>query len=206
MVKLIAITGGIGSGKSTVSKILTSLGYCVFDADVFAREVLFYSEIESRIKSIFGSHVFIETGVLNRALIRKMIYEAPHLKKQLESILHPAIAEELKIKSQCLNKIASNAWVFYEASIILENGRKNHFDACVVVTAKQELKIKRLTHSRSLSEEDIHKIISTQMPDEEKITLADYVIENSGDFKNLEQNTFSLIKFLHAKFTPAVSI
>ena len=133
--RTILITGGIGSGKSSVSKILANLGYCGFDADIFAREVLFYPEVESRIKSVFGSHVFLEKGILNRALVRKMIYDEPLLKKKLESILHPAIEEELKIKSQIVSQFAPNAWIFYEASLILEIGKKSNFDACIVVTA-----------------------------------------------------------------------
>lgn len=203
MAKVIAVTGGIGSGKSTVSKILTNLGYCVFDADIFAREVLFRPAVEARVKSVFGSHVFLEKGILNRELVRKMVYDNPALRKKLEDILHPAIAEELKIKSQMLSKLANNAWIFYEASLILEIGKKDHFDACVVVTTHHQAKLNRLSQSRNLSEEELNKIIASQMPDSEKIKHADYLIENSGSFTDLESHVYNLIRFLYNKFSPS---
>lgn len=201
--KLIAITGGIGSGKSTVAKILQNLGYCVFDADIFSRDVLHDAEVESKVKSIFGEDVFLEKGVLNRDFVRQKIFEHPEMKKQLESILHPAIAELLNKKSTLLSSVCPDIWIFYEASLILENGKKNHFDACVVVTTKKELKISRLQQSRKLSNEQIHKIMSSQMPDEEKQKHADYSIENSGHFHELEQSVFQLIQFLNQRFKPS---
>lgn len=203
MVKSIAITGGIGSGKSTISKMLSNLGYCVFDADIFAREVLFYPEIESRIKSIFGSYVFLEKGQLNRDLIRKMIFDDHSLKKKLESILHPAIEEEFNVKKQILASLSKSVWLFYETSLIIEIGKRKHFDACVVVTAKHESKFNRLNQSRNMSEEQFQKIISTQMTDEEKVKHADFVIENSGHLQDLEQSVLNLLQFLYKKFSPS---
>ena len=195
----ILITGGIGSGKSFLAKIIANLGYSVFDADILAREVLFYTKIEEQIKNLLGPNVFLKKGVLNRELVRKIIYDDPLLKKKLELILHPAIEKELQIKIDSISTHSQNAWIFYEASLILEAGKKNYFDVCVVITAKQEVKLSRLSHSRNLSKEDLNKIIASQMPDEEKIKHADFVIENSGSFKDLEDSAFKLIHFLYSR-------
>ncbi|BBH51679.1 dephospho-CoA kinase [Fluviispira sanaruensis] len=201
MHKLIAITGGIGSGKSTLAKKLALRGYCVWDADLFSREVLFFPQVQARIKTIFGDSVFIENGILDRELIRKQIFSSPKLKKSLEGILHPAIAELLKAKLTALKENAPSAWAFYEASLILELGRKANFDACVVVIAKENIKLKRLKLNRKLSETDARKIMQTQMPDDEKIKFADFVIDNSKDESDLEKLIDNLLIFLREKFS-----
>jgi dephospho-CoA kinase len=201
--KLIALTGGIGSGKSTVASKLSQLGYCVFDADIFARDVLYYQDVENKIKSIFGDDIFLSKGQLNREAVGKMIYSNPLLKQKLENIMHPAIANEFKTKTDSIAKLAPDAWVFYEASLILELGKKEHFDACVVVKTHPTHKKDRLFRSRNMTHETFDKITSTQMPDEDKIKHADYIIENSGNLENLQLEIFNLIRFLYKKFTPS---
>jgi dephospho-CoA kinase len=201
MCKKIAITGGIGSGKSTLSKILAKKGYCVWDADLFSREVLFFPEVQARIKTIFGDSVFINAGVLNRDYIRNQVFSKPKLKKSLESILHPAILELYNSRLEVLNKIAPSAWVFYEASLILELKRQSSFDFCIVVVADESVKLKRLEEKRKISVSEAKKIIHTQMPDSEKITHADFVIDNSKSFQNLEKQTHKLILHLTKRFS-----
>ena len=200
MSKKIAITGGIGSGKSFLAKILAQRGYCVWDADIFSREVLFFPEVQSRIKSIFGDSVFISNGILNRELVRNLIFENPKLKNSLEKILHPAMFDHFNSKVAIMNKVAPTSWIFYEASLILELGRKSFFDFCVVVIANENIKIKRLNEKRNLSEENSKKIMSTQMPDSEKITHADYIIDNSTTIENLEESASKLLNYLTKKF------
>jgi dephospho-CoA kinase len=201
MTKKIAITGGIGSGKSSLAKILTQKGYCVWDADIFSREVLYFPEVQSRVKTIFGDSVFISDGVLNRELVRKQIFSNPKLKKSLESILHPAMFEHFNSKFTIMNEIAPSAWIFYEASLVLELGRKSYFDFCVVVVADENIKMGRLSEKRNLSQSESRKIMSTQMSDSEKITHADYVIDNSSSLKNLEEYSNKLIAYLQEKFS-----
>lgn len=201
MSKKIAITGGIGSGKSTLSKILAQMGYCVWDADVFSREVLFFPEVQSRVKTIFGDSVFISDGVLNRELVRNQIFTDSKQKKALEKILHPAMYEHFNSKFSIMNKIAPSSWIFYEASLILELGRKSYFDFCIVVVADETIKMDRLSEKRNLSQSDCKKIMSTQMSDSEKITHADYVIDNSSNLQNLEQSANKLILYLREKFS-----
>jgi dephospho-CoA kinase len=201
MPKKIAITGGIGSGKSSLAKILAQRGYCVWDADIFSREVLYFREVQSRVKTIFGDSVFINDGVLNREFVRNQIFTNPKLKKALENILHPAMFEHFNSKFVMMNEIAPSAWIFYETSLVLELGRKSHFDFCVVVVADETIKIDRLSEKRNLSQTDSKKIMLTQMPDSEKITHADYVIDNSNSQQNLEESANKLILYLREKFS-----
>lgn len=200
MSKKIAITGGIGSGKSSLAKILAQRGYCVWDADIFSREVLFLPEVQSRIKTIFGDSAFISDGNLNREMIRNIIFENPKLKKDLEKILHPAMFDLFNSKMSIMNKVSPSSWIFYEASLILELGRKSFFDFCIVVIADENIKIKRLNEKRNISEEISKKIISSQMPDSEKITHADYVIDNSLSIQDLEESTNKLLNYLTHNF------
>lgn len=201
MSRKIAITGGIGSGKSSLANILAHKGYCVWDADLFSREVLFFPEVQSRIKTIFGDSIFISNGILDRELVRNQIFTNPKLKKAFENILHPAMFEHFNSKFTMMNTIAPTAWIFYEASLILELNRKSYFDFCVVVVADESMKIDRLSGKRNLSQSDSKKIMSTQMLDSEKITHADYVIDNSTSLQNLEEAANKLILYLQEKFS-----
>jgi dephospho-CoA kinase len=203
MLRVIALTGGIGSGKSTVSSILRSMGYCVYDADLFARDVLFYPEVQSKVKILFGDQVFGEPGILNRAYVRQQIFQNPALKIELESILHPAIANELKKKVDYFKSANSNQWIFYEAALILEKGNQKNYDACVLIKAEKEVKSIRLKSSRKMLQEDIDKIASSQMSDDEKSPLVDFVIDNSNDISALQNEIMSLIHFLSIKFKPS---
>lgn len=201
MSKKIVITGGIGSGKSSVAKMLAQRGYCVWDADVFSREVLFQAEIQSRIKTIFGDTVFIKDGILNREYIRNQIFSNSELKKSFEGIMHPAMFEHFHSKYNIMLKIAPTSWVFYEASLILELKRKSEFDFCIVVYADENIKIERLSSKRNLSREDCIKVIQSQMPDNEKIKYADYLINNSGSEEELKVSVNKLILHLNEKFS-----
>ncbi|MGY3803172.1 dephospho-CoA kinase [Pigmentibacter ruber] len=199
MAKKIVITGGIGSGKSLLSKMLAKRGYCVWDADIISREVLFYPAVQARIKSIFGEEVFVSNGILNREFVRNLIFSDPKLKKLFEKIMHPAMNEHFNLKFQSINKLAPTAWVFYEASLILELNRKADFDFCIVVTAQEDIKLSRLKENRNLDEVAAKKIMASQMPDNEKISYADYVIDNSSSIENLEKNVEKLIHLLTLK-------
>ena len=123
------------------------------------------------------------------------------LKKSFEQIMHPAMFEHFDNKYEVMKKTASTAWLFYEASLILELERKSFFDFCVVVVADEKVKITRLNEKRNISESDSRKIMQTQMPDNEKITHADYVIDNSTTLENLEESANKLLLYLREKFS-----
>lgn len=198
--KKIALTGSMGSGKSSVSKILSQYGYCVWDADDFSRQVLFIPSVENQIKALFDDSIFLEKGKLDRPLVRKQIFSDPSLKKKFEDILHPAIANHFHGKANALNAIAPTAWIFYEASLILEKNKKSEFDACVVVTVNETVRLERILKNRNLSKEEVQKMMAAQMPDCEKIKQADYIIDNSKNLESLEAEVKKMIQFLHLKW------
>lgn len=198
--KKIALTGNMGSGKSSVAKILSQYGYCVWDADVFSREVLEIPSVESQVKSLFGNSVFLETGKLDRHQVRKHIFSDHKLKEKFEQVMHPAIAQMFKEKSEKLFSLAPHAWIFYEASLILEKNKKSEFDACVVIFADSEVRKKRVLENRNLPLEEIQKVMDAQMPDAEKIKQSDYTINNSDGIEFLEKKCLDMLHFLYTKW------
>lgn len=199
MVKKIVITGGIGSGKTSVTKILQNLGYCIWDADIFAREALFLPEVEQNLKSVFGTQIYTSPGQLDRVALRQKVFSQPEQKKILESILHPAIAQLFRTRLETLEKLCPTAWVFYEAALIVEAKRVGEFDTCVLVTASESVRIKRLQESRSLSLAEIQKIIKSQTPDEEKKIHSHFIIENNKDENHLKKSVADLLSYLAEK-------
>jgi dephospho-CoA kinase len=201
MQRKIVITGGIGSGKSTVAKILIQKGYCVWDADAFSREALLIEEVEKKIKKLFGDNIFFNKGKLNRDLLRKKIFSSQKARKSLEEIIHPYIFKIYQSKVKMMADIAPTAWIFYEAALILELGRKHFFDACILVTADHDTKIERLYKNRNLLPTESKKIINSQMSDDKKISYSNYIIENSGPQENLEQSVNQILDHLREKFS-----
>lgn len=200
MVRTIAITGGIGSGKSHVRAALEAYGFVCFNADAFAREILFNSKVTSQIRSHFGEDVFRADGELDREKMRELVFADTSRRKVLEGITHPAIAELFFEKKQLLSELSSTAWMFYEAPVILEAGRQQDFDVVVLVTAREDVRLDRLWKGRGMETQTAQKIMSSQMPESEKKKLSHFVIDNSGELSDLNQKVNSLIEFLRHRF------
>ncbi len=202
MIQKILITGGIGSGKSEVSKVLKKYGYKVYDADQFARDVLFQEELQNKINVLFQENVFLKKGHLNRDLIRKKIFENPQLKLEFENMIHPAIAILFEEKIQKITQVLDNIWVFYEASLVLEKGRQNFFDAIILVRSDKVTKKKRLIKNRGLDDAQIEQMMSSQMSDEEKSKFANFTIENDEKttMEQLESSVYDILQKLKLFF------
>lgn len=200
MIKKISITGGIGSGKSTVVKMLASLGYCVWDADVFVANAMKTSEVEEKIKNLLGNEAYLSTGILNREWVRTRVFLDTKLKNGLEDILHPVIQKVFAQRLQHIEAQDVSCWIFYEASLIFEKKRHTSFDANILVIADEKKRLQRVRKNKKLSPDLITQIMSQQMSDREKKKLADHVIDNSGNQKELEKNVLKLVQFLKKKF------
>ncbi len=198
--KKIAITGGIGSGKSTVKKQLSMLGYLTTDADALNRIALTDPQIIKTLTKQFGPSVVSPTGEIHRPNLSKMIFADPVKRRQLESIMHPAISAQFKNMATKVADLCPTAWFFYEASLIFEAGRQSDFDAVILVTCNDEVKKQRLKDSRGMTDNQINAVMASQMSDDDKHTKSTLVIDNSFDEMTLLENVFGLVNSLFRIF------
>jgi len=179
----IGLTGGIGSGKSTIAKVLESMGYPVFYSDAEAKILMSTSqELQSEIITHFGDRAF-EDGRLNRAYLAQRIFSNPEDKEVLNQLIHPKVrASFSKFAEESSAKL-----VFNEAAILFETGAYSNFDKTILVTAPEETRISRVMKRDNCSREDVLSRMSNQWSDERKIPLADFVIKNGDQDKVLDQ-------------------
>lgn len=189
--KIIGITGGIATGKSTVSNILLKRGYPLIDADKVAREV---AEIGKpayfKIIQEFGQGILNEDKSLNRKMLGKIIFSDEEARKKLNNITHPYIFESIKEKLELLSK--GNPVVFLDIPLLFEEyysliQHGINFDEIWLVYADKEIQVDRLMKRDNISKDEAVKKIQSQMDMEEKKKMATRIIDNSGDIKSLEE-------------------
>jgi len=172
----VGITGGIGSGKTTVCKIFEVLGVPVYYADDRAKYLLNHDDkIITLVKNLLGEAAYINNE-LNRTYISSMIFNNAELLKKYNSIIHPAVALDTH---DWQNKHSNAAYTLREAALLVETGSYKFLDKLIVVTAPIETRIERVMLRDNISREEVTARIKNQMPDEEKIKLADFVINNN---------------------------
>jgi len=176
--KRFAITGGIGSGKSTVVKLFNDLGIPSLDADQVARQVRDLPSVNADIKKRFGT--------ADRLELRTILSSDPQAKADLEKILHPLIKTMSESKLKKLEANSKAPFLLYEAALIIEAGRAKEFDGLIVVTAPQEQKIARIMARDQSTKEAAEAMIKAQMSDEDRIKFATIIIDNSGDLEQLK--------------------
>jgi dephospho-CoA kinase len=147
---MIGITGGIASGKSTVSRFLKSLGYPVLDADALVAECVLLPDVKHELTLLFGSECYLPNGAYNRELVRSSILANPFLKSSLEEVLHPKVINQSNLLASDYKKKFGSAFLFYEASLIFEAQRESQFDGVVVVCAPPEIRKLRLKSRNGL--------------------------------------------------------
>ncbi|KQB41821.1 Dephospho-CoA kinase [Flavobacterium daejeonense] len=187
MAKVIGLTGGIGSGKSTIAKYLVSLGYPVYVADDAGRKVMQFPEVIQAIKEKFGTVIF-NNQQLNRAALAKIVFEHPEKLQELNAIVHPAVRNDFK---KWLEENQDSPYVFYESAILFESGSYTNFDKIITVTAPLETRIDRVLKRDSTDREQLLKRIKAQWTDEERVAKSDFVIENLDiDLAKLKMDEF----------------
>jgi dephospho-CoA kinase len=170
----IGLTGGIGSGKSIVSKVIETMGYIVFNSDLESKHLMNKDPvIIDGLVLLFGKEIYLN-GILNKELLAKIIFSDDAARILVNKLIHPRVRDTFDIfASKQPNGIAFN-----EAAILFETGANESFDKTVLVTSPKELRISRIMSRDNLSEEDVEARMSKQWTDNEKISLADFIIIN----------------------------
>lgn len=191
----IAITGSIASGKSTVASMIRANGYPVIDADELARiAVAPGSEGLNRVISEFGNHMIRKDGQLDRKKMRQIVFNNPDARLKLENIIHPYL-ETLAMETLISQGYDKNPGLwFYEASLIYEKSLQNRFKAVWVCYCEKQLQVERLMLRDRIGEKEAEQTLKNQMSGEEKVKLADYVIDTGCDLKTLETMVHDAIK------------
>jgi len=190
----LGLTGSFGSGKTTVSDMFREHGIPVIDADVLAREVTETGEEGWRaVVETFGEKYLGEDGSLDRRKLGRRVFSNREDLQTLESIVHPLVR---KRELALLEKWKEEPLVILSVPLLFEKGLHKEADQVVVVTITEEERFRRLMNRYGLTEKEIWERLNNQMPQEEKISRADYIIDNSGSLENTRKQVEGLIRDL----------
>lgn len=174
---LIGVTGGIGSGKTTVCKVIETLGYPVFYSDMEAKRIMQENnEARQQIEQLLGRNAY-SNGSLNRTYISEKIFSDPELKVQVNAIVHPLVRKSF-LEWGALQK---SSIIFNEAAILFETGSYKHFDKTILVTAPEKLRVERVINRDNIPQKEVLSRMSNQWDDAKKIPLADFIISNDDE-------------------------
>ena len=196
----IALTGGIGSGKSTVSRLLAEKGAIIVDADAIAREIVEPGEPAlEEIRVAFGPEVIDADGLLRRSKLAEIVFDDPDALARLNAITHPRIAAR---SAELLEAAPADAVVVYDMPLLVEQGPQalSGWDAIVVVDAPDEVRLSRLI-ARGVDRDDAQRRMAAQVSRDVRLAAADHVIDNSGDLMSLERSVDALWTSLTATGT-----
>ncbi len=194
----IGMTGGIGSGKNQVADIFNQLGFYTIDSDISSRKVMEKGEAAyEKIVSFFGSDILDENDNILRKKLGDIVFSDKAKLKTLENIVHPAIYEyEKKERSKIYGK-DDKAVVITHAALIIESGSIDKYDALIVISCPDELQVQRVMQRDNFSEEKARNIVAHQMPNEERLKYADFIIDNSSTLDDL----YNEVKRVHNLIT-----
>ena len=183
----IGITGGIGSGKTTVCKIFETLNIPIYYADDRAKWLMVNSPaLQTGIQQLFGKEAYFKDGTLNRAHIGSIAFKDPAKLQKLNALVHPAVFVDGENWQQ--EQLTLGApYTIKEAALIYETGSYKMLDKVIVVSAPEELRIERVIKRDQLSAEEVKERIARQMPESEKVSKADFVIQNDGQHSLIKQ-------------------
>ena len=178
---LIGLTGGVATGKSLVTDELKRLGALVIDADIIAREVLRPGDaVYEAVLTEFGESILDDSNEIDRKKLGNMVFNDSEKLKMLNSLTHPEIIRRMKARVEALERGAPGALVVIDAPLLIEVGMHKDVDRVIVIYADNDRQIERLRTREGISVKEAITRISAQIPMEEKIKLADHIIDNSG--------------------------
>jgi dephospho-CoA kinase len=195
----VGLTGGVASGKSTVSLILAELGAVVIDADVLAREVVAPgTDGLAAVVEEFGPDVLAPDGSLDRERLGALVFADPERRRALEAIVHPLVrARAAEIEASA----PAGSVVVHDIPLLAETGQAGSFDAVIVVDVPTEVQVDRMVRIRGMSEEEARARIAAQAAREERLAVATYVVENTGSFDDLRARVVEVYRTIESSTT-----
>ena len=192
----VGLTGGVASGKSTVSAALRELGAVVIDADQLARDVVAKGTpgLEAVVAE-FGEELLTPEGDLDRPAMARLVFHDEAARKRLEGIVHPLVYEKVR---ELEARAPEGALVVHDVPLLAEAGRADGFDAVVVVDVPTEVQVERMVRDRGWTEEDARSRIGAQASREERLAVATYVLDNTGTRDELHAKVEELYRTLTA--------
>lgn len=192
--KKVGLTGGIGSGKSTVARMLGGAGFAVVDADQVARDIMTPgSPVLEEVAAAFGADLIGDDGVLDRGELARRAFATTEDTQRLNAITHPAIRAESERRFAAAEEAGEQA-VIYDMPLLVDLGLNQDMDLTVVVDVDKEERIRRLVDKRGLDEADARARMAQQIDDATRLAAADVVIDNNGPLDALEPQVAALIK------------
>jgi dephospho-CoA kinase len=193
---LVGLTGGIGSGKSTISSLLEGKGAVIIDADAIVREVqLPGSSVLAELAEKFGSEVLAADGSLDRQAVANIVFTDPDALKALNAIVHPAVGKEMN--RRMIEQRSTDHVVVLDIPLLTENPREG-LQGKIVVDVPVEVQVERLVKYRGFDETDARARISRQATREQRLATADFVVDNSGDLADLQPQIDKLWQWLNS--------
>jgi len=191
MTKIIGLTGGIGSGKTTIANHLKSLGFPVYNSDEQAKKILYLPETLQSLKLFFGNSIF-KDDLLDKEELSKLVFNNPEQLKLLNQIIHPAVKVDFEkwLKANCNSPL-----VIREAAILFESGSYKDCDTIITISAPRELRIKRVLERDNTTYQEVLSRINNQWSDEMRENKSDYIIDNQN-IENSCAQTVEIIKKL----------
>lgn len=197
--RVLGLTGGVATGKSTVAKTLKALGVPVLDADSLAHEAIDRgSEAYTRLISAFGEGILSAEGKIDRRKLKGLLIGDPKAKERIEAIIHPEVMRRSAQEIQGFQEKGAK-WILFEVPLLFESGLEKALSPTIVVYCPWSLQRERLLLRDKMGKEEATRLIGMQWDIETKRRLADYVIDNSGSLEDLQNQTISLYQELKQK-------
>lgn len=195
MIRKIALTGGIATGKSYVAGRFREAGVPIVDADLLAREVVLPgTPALAAIRKRFGPDAVRRDGTMDRIRVAQIVFKDKRARLDLEAIIHPAVVKAINDFFSALPK--RTPFAVADIPLVFETNREKDFDAIIVVACPRDMQLQRLMERNKLSKEDAEKRIAAQLPIDQKVKKATYVINNDGTFEQTDAQVDALIASL----------
>ncbi|MXN90054.1 dephospho-CoA kinase [Flavobacterium sp. Sd200] len=191
--KIIGLTGGIGSGKTTIARYFESLGIPVYIADDEAKKILYTPEVVAELVEKFGNNIFTD-GIPDRTKIAEIVFKQPEKLAVLNSIIHPKVGEHFK---KWITENTGKLFVIKETAILFESGSYKDCDAVILVTAPIEVRVDRVMQRDGVTKDKVLERMANQWDDEKKAALSNYIIDNT-DLESAKKQVVKIVKLVNS--------